>query len=84
MEEVYGWAVEKVGAEYFITAATKERKTSGHVAIEEIMCHDISGFRGSWKMRKDGVFFPTVTGGATCSVALEQACKYAKECRGFI
>lgn len=76
MEEIYGWAVEKVGYQCFISAATKDSETG------EVMCHDISGFMGSWKMRKEGVFFPTVTGDATCSIALEQASKCAKEHRG--
>jgi len=82
METIYGWAVEKVNGKCFISAATKERKTDGNVVTEEVICHDLSGFRGSWKARKDAVFFQTVTGDATCSIALEQASKYAKEHRG--
>lgn len=79
MEEIYGWAVEKVNGKYFISAATKERKVGGNLVTEEVICHDLSGFMGSWKARKDAVFFPNVTGSSTCSVALKQASKYANE-----
>jgi hypothetical protein len=82
METVYGWVVEKINGKYFISAATKERKTDGNIVTEELICHDLSGFTGSWKARKDAMFFQTVSGDATCSIALDKAIKYSKEHRG--
>lgn len=79
METIFGWAVEKINGRCFISAATKERKTDGNIVTEEVICHDISGFMGSWKARKDSVFFQTVSGDATCSIALKQANNYADE-----
>ncbi len=84
METVFGWVVEKINGQYFISAATKECKTDGDVVTEEVICHDISGFMGSWKASKGGVFFQTVSGDATCNIALEQAKKYVDENKGLV
>lgn len=72
MNKVFGFVAEphRAGV-YFVSAACKEG--------DEITCHDLSGFLGSWKMRTGGVFFPTVSGDTLCSEAMQMANDYARE-----
>ena len=84
METVFGWVVEKINGQYFISAATKECKSGWWADTQKEKCHDISGFMGSWKASKGGVFFQTVSGDATCNIALEQAKKYVDENKGLV
>lgn len=72
MSELYGFVAEPNRNNcYFVSAATKEG--------EEVTCHDLSGFLGSWKMREGGIFFPTVSGDTLCKEAMQMANDYAME-----
>lgn len=56
---------------YLVSPASKEG--------DEITCHDLSGFLGSWKMKTCGVFFPSVSGETLCAEAMSAANIYAQE-----
>ena len=71
-DTIYGFVVEPHKNGYWlVSAATQEG--------DKIICHDLSGYLGSWAMKDGGKFFPSVTESSVCGIALEQASKYAQE-----
>lgn len=72
MSKVFGFVAEPHrDNHYFVSAACQEK--------DEVTCHDLSGFLGSWKMRVGGVFFPSISGETLCKEAMQMANDYARE-----
>lgn len=69
---VFGFVAEPHRNGYYLVSPASQKGG-------ETTCYDLAGFLGSWKMRKDGVFFPSISGDTLCNKALKQANDYAKE-----
>lgn len=71
MNKLHGFVVEAHKNNYYLVSpATVENDT--------IICHDISGFLGSWEMKEGGIFFMCKQNKPLCEDTLSLASKYAK------
>lgn len=76
-KKVFGFAAEPNKYGIFLTSpATQE--------ADKIICHDVSGFGGSWIARNGSVFFEQEGGGCLCEKAMDKAQKYAKQQNSLI
>lgn len=72
MSKVFGFVAEPHRNNYYMVSPASQEG-------EEVMCHDLSGFLGNWKMKDGGVFFLTVSGETLCKEAMQMADDYARE-----
>lgn len=69
---IHGFVVEPHKNNFWLVSpATKE----GDI----VTCHDLSGFLGSWKMKENGEFIPSISGQSLCSLTLKAANEIAFE-----
>lgn len=63
---------------FLLFPATKDKDTG------DIVCHDTSGFCGSWKMKDGGVFFKAETDSCFCEEAMGKAIDYCNQMNGEV
>lgn len=63
----FGFAAEKRKSGWFVSPATREN--------DKILCHDLSGFLGSWEI-KEGVFFKSQNNESLDEVVMKEAQEY--------